>query len=360
VKNSFLLFSLSLVAASAAGAVSSPDAYHTMANRSYCGNPSIAVSRGGGRLWATVYASVTGGRDKNGFVALYTSDNRGDNWREVLVYDPDRDGPDGAYDPVVSVTDDDRLHWVFSNRSGAWQEVVLPAAEIPKKPYPNPTEMNSVPSVRSLPCRLSSGALLDVRGGRAVVSYDGGKRWQGGLPLPFGEEPCLTPCCAEAPEGTIYIVWAGEPERLGDIHFARINEDQARLGRPDWEGNVLLKDFRTDGTVCKRFRGVPQNFSGTVDFASEKPAVVETPSYRVTGRRLVVDADVVGLKVSLLDGEWRPIAGFTEGESVPLSGKGRLVTAWKGNPDVSSAVGRDVTVHFAFEKGTIRSFVFED
>ena len=66
-----------------------PDAAHAPGTRTHVGIPSFAASSANGRMWATWYASPTGGEDSNNYLVLATSEDGGRNWREVLVYDPD-------------------------------------------------------------------------------------------------------------------------------------------------------------------------------------------------------------------------------------------------------------------------------
>ena len=93
-----------------------PDARHNRKSRAFGGIPSIAVSPKSGRLWATWYGGPTNGEDSNNYVILATSADGGTTWKEVLVYDPDRDGPWRSFDPEVWVAPDGRLRWTFTER----------------------------------------------------------------------------------------------------------------------------------------------------------------------------------------------------------------------------------------------------
>ena len=93
-----------------------PDAAHSCSNRTFCGVPSVAVSPSGNRLWATFYASPTGWEDSNNYIVLSTSDDRGTTWRDVLVYDPDGDGPLRAFDSEAWVSPDGKLRWTHTER----------------------------------------------------------------------------------------------------------------------------------------------------------------------------------------------------------------------------------------------------
>ena len=57
-------------------------------NRAQTGIPSLAVAQKG-RLWATWYAGVTPDEDFNNYVVLFTSNDDGATWQEVLKVDPD-------------------------------------------------------------------------------------------------------------------------------------------------------------------------------------------------------------------------------------------------------------------------------
>ena len=80
-------------------------------NRKFTGISSIAATREG-QLWAVWYAGKTPGEDENNYVVVATSDDQGQNWEEVLVIDPDGEGPVRAFDPEVWMDPGGRL-WVF-------------------------------------------------------------------------------------------------------------------------------------------------------------------------------------------------------------------------------------------------------
>ena len=100
----------SILAVLAAVYLAVPDADHTAQKRRHTGIPSIAVSAGG-RLWATWYGSNTGGEDSNNYCTLATSSDGGISWKEVLVADPDGEGPLRAFDPEVWVSPENILFW---------------------------------------------------------------------------------------------------------------------------------------------------------------------------------------------------------------------------------------------------------
>ena len=96
--------------------VMSPDAAHAPWTRTHEGIPSFAASPSNGRMWATWYASPTGGEDSNNYLVLATSADDGKSWREVLVCDPDGEGPLRAFDPEIWVAPDGRLRWTWTER----------------------------------------------------------------------------------------------------------------------------------------------------------------------------------------------------------------------------------------------------
>ena len=99
-----------------AAVVMPPDAAHAPETRTHEGIPSFAASHTSGRMWVTWYASPTGGEDSNNYLVLATSMDDGKSWREVLVYDPDGEGPLRAFDPEIWVAPDGRLRWTWSER----------------------------------------------------------------------------------------------------------------------------------------------------------------------------------------------------------------------------------------------------
>jgi hypothetical protein len=84
---------------------------YSVDSRRFSGIPSLAVA-GNGRLWATWYAGSTPDEDVNNYVVLATSGTQGDCWEELLVVDPDGNGPVRAYDPELWIDPDGRL-WFF-------------------------------------------------------------------------------------------------------------------------------------------------------------------------------------------------------------------------------------------------------
>ena len=106
-----------LGAGGARGGVLPPDAAHAPETRRHEGIPSIAASPRNGRMWCTWYGGPTAGEDSNNYVILSTSADGGCTWKEVLVSDPDGEGPVRAFDPEVWIAPDGRLRWTWTERA---------------------------------------------------------------------------------------------------------------------------------------------------------------------------------------------------------------------------------------------------
>jgi len=72
----------------------------------------------GGRLWANWYASKTPGEDANNYVVVACSDDNGESWRDVLVVDPDGEGPLRAFDPEIWLAPTGRLYLFWTQAEG--------------------------------------------------------------------------------------------------------------------------------------------------------------------------------------------------------------------------------------------------
>ena len=113
----------------AAGPVLPPGPAHSPGLRRHVGVPSIAVSPKNGRLWVTWFGGVTAGEDSNNYCVLTTSADNGKTWKEVLVYDPDGEGPLRAFDPRVWISPDGVLRWTVTVRRVPLRK------DTPDKPY---------------------------------------------------------------------------------------------------------------------------------------------------------------------------------------------------------------------------------
>ena len=105
-----------------------PGPEHAKSLRRHTGIPSVAVSPKNGRLWVSFYTGITPGEDSNNYCVLATSGDGGKTWQEVLVADPDGEGPYRAFDPQVWVAPDGKLRWT-------WTERLAPLAKTTKDTY---------------------------------------------------------------------------------------------------------------------------------------------------------------------------------------------------------------------------------
>ena len=194
-------------------------------NRKITMVPSIAVSRNG-RFWATWYAGITPGEDRNNYVVLATSDDQGDTWEEVLVIDPDGPGPVRAFDPQVWIDPDGRL-WFFWAQSyekdqftyyngvntGVW---VLTTGDSEKK-NPSWSEPRRITDgiMMNKPLVLSTGEwVLPVstwrtkNGARVVVSHDNGSSWKvrGAVDVPEPVWNCDEHMVIERMDGSLWML----------------------------------------------------------------------------------------------------------------------------------------------------------
>lgn len=169
--------------------VGAPQAQHRVTNRAFQGIPSMAVTPGG-RLWANWYAGVTPGEDQNNYVVLSTSGDEGKTWREVLVIDPDGEGPVRTFDPELWMAPDGklRLFWAQtvgheSTIGGVWC-IETDEPESPNPSWGKPTRItNGVMMCK--PIVLSSGEWVlpastwrqTDNSAKMVISTDHGKTW---------------------------------------------------------------------------------------------------------------------------------------------------------------------------------------
>ncbi len=108
--------------------ISDPDNTYSADTRRFQGISSLACGRDG-RLWAVWYGGITPGEDKNNYVMLAISEDRGHTWSdEKLIVDPG-EGPVRAFDPEIWMAPDGQiwLFWAqhdsrdrFGTRSGVW------------------------------------------------------------------------------------------------------------------------------------------------------------------------------------------------------------------------------------------------
>ncbi len=163
---------------------------HLPENRKFTGISSLAVSPGG-RMWCIWYAGPTPGEDLNNYVVLSTSGDKGKTWNEVLIVDPDGEGPVRAFDPEVWIAPNGelRIFWAQTTDDdhrilGVWS---LKASD-PENEDPEWTEPLRLTDgvMMCKPIVLSSGEwILPVStwrhndySAKAIVSTDEGETWQ--------------------------------------------------------------------------------------------------------------------------------------------------------------------------------------
>jgi hypothetical protein len=197
-----------------------PTPLHAVTNRAFQGIPSLAVAPSG-RLWATWYASKTPGEDHNNYVVLSTSGDDGESWNEVLVVDPDRDGPVRAYDPQVWLAPDGKLRLVWAQAighegsvAGVWfLEITHPDAKQPE--CGEPTRVTDG-IMMCKPLVLSTGEWAlpastwrkTDHSARMVVSTDNGQTWsvRGGCNVPVEDRAFDEHMFIERPDRSIWLL----------------------------------------------------------------------------------------------------------------------------------------------------------
>jgi hypothetical protein len=201
--------------------VGPPQAAQAVTNRAFQGIPSLAVAPGG-RLWATWYAGVTPGEDRNNYVVLSTSGDGGATWREVLVIDPDGSGPVRAFDPELWIAPDGRLLLVWSQmdtggrdtRLGVWcLETREPDSEQPA--WTAPRRLGDG-VMMCKPLVLSTGEwALPIstwrwhdRSAQLVVSTDQGASWtvRGGCNVPAAVREFDEHMFIERRDGSLWLL----------------------------------------------------------------------------------------------------------------------------------------------------------
>jgi hypothetical protein len=109
---------------------------HKLERRKFTGIPSLAITEKEKTFWAVWYAGTSPAEDQNNYVVLSNSSDQGQNWKEVLVIDPDGEGPVRAFDPEVWVDPLGKI-WVFwaqtigmdGTRSGVWSITGIKSAQ---------------------------------------------------------------------------------------------------------------------------------------------------------------------------------------------------------------------------------------
>jgi len=168
-----------------------PGAAYATETRLFQGIPSLARAPEG-RLWAVWYGGRGAGEDEKNYVVLVTSGDDGATWsEEVLVVDPDDDGPVRAFDPNIWLDPTGRL-WLF------WTQAVGHDAAVGGVWAMTTDTPDREDAVWSAPRRLTDGVMMckptvladgawvlpastwreTDNSARLVVSRDKGNSWE--------------------------------------------------------------------------------------------------------------------------------------------------------------------------------------
>ena len=82
-------------------------------NRKFTGIPAMAIAPGG-RMWATWYSGINPDEDHHNYVVLATSGDSGNTWEEMLIVDPDGEGPLRGSDPMLWLAPDNSLYFFYT------------------------------------------------------------------------------------------------------------------------------------------------------------------------------------------------------------------------------------------------------
>ena len=200
--------------------VGPPQPQHAVTNRAFQGIPSLAVSPGG-RLWANWYAGKTPSEDQNNYMVLSTSGDNGATWHEVLVVDPDGEGPARAFDPELWMAPDGQLRVFWAQAQGheatvggVWcLQTAEPEAEQPK--WEQPVRVTDG-VMMCKPLVLTTGEWVlpastwrkTDDSAKMVVSTDQGRTWavRGGCNVPVAARAFDEHQFVERKDGSLWLL----------------------------------------------------------------------------------------------------------------------------------------------------------
>lgn len=195
-----------------------PEAEHAVTTRAFAGIPSLTITAQG-RLWAVWYAGITPAEDKNNYVVVATSGDRGRTWPEVLIIDPDGPGPGKAFDPQAWIDPAGTLRISWSQRSiheetcGLWG-ITLADADA-ACPTPSPPRRLADGIMMNKPVILASGnwvMAISTHGTdnsvKATVSSDQGRTWsvRGSVHVPKEVRTPDEPMLVERKDGSLWML----------------------------------------------------------------------------------------------------------------------------------------------------------
>ncbi|MBV6641424.1 MAG: exo-alpha-sialidase [Cyclobacteriaceae bacterium] len=193
---------------------------HSILKRKFTGIPSLAIGKNG-RLWATWYTGVTASEDENNYVVLATSGDQGETWEEVLVVDPDGDGPVRAYDPELWVDPTGEL-WLFwaqtighdGTVAGVWS-LTTNDSGIEKAKWSEPERLTDG-VMMCKPTVLSTGEWVlpastwrkTDNSARVIVSTNKGKTWKlkGAVHVPEADRAFDEHMIIEKKDGRLWML----------------------------------------------------------------------------------------------------------------------------------------------------------
>jgi len=152
-------------------------------------------------------------------------------------------------------------------------------------------------------------------------------------------------------------VWAmPNPVRVGDelwVYYVGTNRDHDHLLDPaapegKYQGAVSRAIMRLDGFVS-----ADAGYGG---------GELVTPTIQFEGKRLELNLDTSAggsAVVELLDGEGKPIEGFSRDDATPSNGNSvRMPVSWSGNADVSRLAQKPIKIRFLMRDCKLYAFQF--
>jgi lysophospholipase L1-like esterase len=125
-------------------------------------------------------------------------------------------------------------------------------------------------------------------------------------------------------------------------------------------GDIEARAKKSDGSVVRYV----QRVDGFVSLDTGNTlGVARTVPVKITGAQLLLNLNTGALgemRVALVGSDGQPLPGFTADDCVPLeyNGTGVKVT-WKGQPDLSALLGREISMEFRSTRTKLYSFRFE-
>ncbi len=201
--------------------VTNPGDEYAASTRRFQGIPSLARSPEG-RLWAVWYGGRGGGEDHHNYVTVVTSGDDGNSWTdEVLVVDPDGDGPVRAFDPELWCDPTGKL-WLF------WAQAIGHNGTVAGVWTLTTDQPDRADAAWSKPRRLTDGIMMckptvlssgewvlpastwraTDHSARLVVSTDQGKTWRlrGACHVPKEHRAFDEHMIVEKKDGTLWLL----------------------------------------------------------------------------------------------------------------------------------------------------------